>query len=708
MKNDLEKIEQKDVCLVMPPVAFGVMPSLALGILKNCLKAEGLSCYVDYANMHFTNAIGAQGSVGIYHGSLHGFLGEYIFNEAAGIENPYSIDEFIKYQLGDKYNTVEHIYLENVILHGIKTANEETEKTVQRILARNPRIVGCTAVFEQRNAALAILKRIKELRPDIITLMGGFVCFDRAGMAMLRAFPFLDYVFCGESDDIFGPCCKKMIEGTLDELPYGLLKQGMDFPEEPPHRIVHDMDLVPAPDFDDYYEMLRSWRGYEQIQIFQRRSEMRLLLETSRGCWWGAKKHCKFCGLNGQDLSHRKKSPEKVLEEIRETTAKYNNGHICFADNILPMEWFKELIPELREDVRNNEDFDRQYSFTAEIKANLTEEQVKALREAGYRMIQPGIESLSDHILKLLDKGVSGIQNVALLKYARKYGMIALWNVLFGAVGVTPEDYREQKEMIPSLEHLQPPDNAWDIIYMRNSVYYDHQEEYGLHLVPDPVVKFLSPDDPEYVSDIAFHFVDENRKEDPFTIIEKIGLKHAIEKWNKRWKRTGTLARFSMYEEDGILHFTDTREIAKSRSFTLGGIEKDVYLAAAHPRDLNGICEILKDFGKGYASEEIEKVLSELCDNKLMLKASGKYLALAIDISKEESMELSYREFCERMYTDSALKKEASLLNGETIPKHIVCLGEKYGYVFDEKTVAETDLIPKRSDADSYPWAYQY
>jgi len=30
-----------------------------------------------------------------------------------------------------------------------------------------------------------------------------------------------------------------------------------------------------------------------------------LLFETSRGCWWGERSHCTFCGLNGLDLAYR-------------------------------------------------------------------------------------------------------------------------------------------------------------------------------------------------------------------------------------------------------------------------------------------------------------------------------------------------------------------------------------------------------------------
>ena len=37
-----------------------------------------------------------------------------------------------------------------------------------------------------------------------------------------------------------------------------------------------------------------------------------LFLEGSRGCWWGEKHACAFCGLNGRVNVYREKSPEKL------------------------------------------------------------------------------------------------------------------------------------------------------------------------------------------------------------------------------------------------------------------------------------------------------------------------------------------------------------------------------------------------------------
>ena len=41
-----------------------------------------------------------------------------------------------------------------------------------------------------------------------------------------------------------------------------------------------------------------------------------VFVETSRGCWWGERMHCTFCGLNGATMAYRSKSAPRALAEL--------------------------------------------------------------------------------------------------------------------------------------------------------------------------------------------------------------------------------------------------------------------------------------------------------------------------------------------------------------------------------------------------------
>ena len=114
--------------------------------------------------------------------------------------------------------------------------------------------------------------------------------------------------------------------------------------------------------------------------------------------------------------------------------ARYGVRHFQAVDNIISHDYFRSLLPILKERALG-------VTFFYEIKSNLRRDQVQLLREAGVLAVQPGIESLSTHVLALMKKGVTGIQNMALLKWCREYGIEAAWNLLYGFPGETGEDY---------------------------------------------------------------------------------------------------------------------------------------------------------------------------------------------------------------------------------------------------------------------------
>ena len=169
-------------------------------------------------------------------------------------------------------------------------------------------------------------------------------------------------------------------------------------------------------------------------------------------------------------------------------------------DNIISYDYFKTLLPMLAE---------RQLGVNLfyEVKSNLKPEQVSLLKKAGVYAIQPGVESLNSHVLKLMRKGVSALQNIQLLKFCRQYGVEPAWNLLYGFPGETPEDYEATAEYIPALYHLKPPGCASTIRLDRFSPNFDKADEFGLAKIrPFALYNFLYPLPPERVANLAYLF----------------------------------------------------------------------------------------------------------------------------------------------------------------------------------------------------------
>ena len=225
-----------------------------------------------------------------------------------------------------------------------------------------------------------------------------------------------------------------------------------------------------------------------------------LLVETARGCWWGARHHCTFCGLNGSTMAFRSKSPARLLDEMRTLADRWSVETFGVVDNILDMRYFRSVLRDLAED-------DRRLSLFWEVKANLSQDQVRLLADAGVDHVQPGIESLSDDVLARMDKGTTVLRNLAMLKHCREHGVVPEWNLLYGIPGEDPEDYAAMARLIGALTHLTPPSGHGQIRLDRFSPYHEDPTAHGLVDVrPAPPLDLLYPVDAATLARISYYF----------------------------------------------------------------------------------------------------------------------------------------------------------------------------------------------------------
>src|SRR5258708_22444047 len=306
------------------------------------------------------------------------------------------------------------------------------EACLAEIVRERPPLVGFTSTFQQHLASLALARRIKQALPETVVVMGGANCEGVMGAEAVRQFPLLDAVVSGEGEHVVPEVVRRALASrSLSGLPGVRTREGVDeefrshtFPNAPtiPH-----LDDLPYPDFRDFFEQFGASR-------YSREWEASLFFETSRGCWWGERSHCTFCGLNGSSMTYRSKSARRAVDELAQLAREHPGCDIQVTDNILDMAYFKDFLPELAERRLGVDLF-------YETKSNLKKEQIRLLRRAGVRRIQPGIESFSDSVLRLMRKGVTGLQNIQLLKWCKEVGVEPHWNFLWGFPRADPAGY---------------------------------------------------------------------------------------------------------------------------------------------------------------------------------------------------------------------------------------------------------------------------
>jgi magnesium-protoporphyrin IX monomethyl ester (oxidative) cyclase len=623
-----------DVSLVSMPFAEVQRPSIALGLLQAALAGTAIGSEVVYANFHFAETIGLVAYQTMQSAPTDHLLGEWCFAGLLFPDVPKSNEEYLNLVLEVRCQGFPaELEQRKDLMRWVRAQSADlVDRVAKHIVGRGPRIVGCSSVFQQHCASLALLKRIREFSPDTVLLMGGANCEGEMGVETLREFPWVDCVVSGEADEIFADLCRVLLDRgravDRSKLPYGAISQGHlrhVFPVvwengvQAPRPLIRDMDALPTPDYHDYFETLRSSTLSSLVQPG-------LLAESSRGCWWGEKSHCTFCGLNGTGMKHRSKSPERVLSELSELSERYGTRSIQFVDNILDMSYFKTVLPRLAASGDT-------YALFYEIKANLKREQVRLLADAGVRWIQPGIESLDDNVLRLIGKGNSTLMNLQLLKWSCEYSIDAAWNMLCGIPGESDSWYAEMSKWLPAIFHLQPPSGLNRVRYDRFSPYHMRPRDFGLMLQPSRAYGYIYPLPKESLMRLAYSFEDSRHEGHIHRGLHsqpgQQELQEVLQEWKRVWHTSRPVLRVS--QEGPRLRIVDTRRVAHQRNWALGELEAEVY----------GLCDsaqtpaaLLKEISARrdaeVSVEEVERAIQTLCDAKVLLQMNGKLLGLGI------------------------------------------------------------------------------
>jgi ribosomal peptide maturation radical SAM protein 1 len=611
------------IALVNVPFGMADRPSIQCAILKSCVKRAGHEADVFYLNLELAAELGADLYQHLSIMSTDQLLGEWLFSscafdelreDAAYLSTYFPNDEIIKDWGVDSQQLVR---LRNQLIPAW------VDRWINTIDWGRYDIVGFTTTFEQNNAAFSLARRIKERHPEVLIIFGGANFDGTMGREYIRALPFIDYAVVGEADDLLPEIMTRVAEGesllgmrgVVGRADGQLVENGL-----PPR--IEDMDSLPDPDYTEYFETL--FRLGPQTVLGN--AAPGLLFETSRGCWWGEKQHCTFCGLNALGMQFRAKSPSAALGQLERLSTKYNINKFEAVDNIIDHRYIEKLCGPLAE-----HHFD--YRIFYEVKANISPRQLKAMARAGITRIQPGIESLNTHILALMRKGTTMVRNVRLLKWAHYYGMQVGWNILLGFPGETEEDYVEQNRVISLLRHLPPPAGHGRIRLERFSPYFFDPSFPVSNVRPLAAYGFIYPQQKINLAEIAYYFDYDMDSTLPYAHHRK--LRDLIREWKEAWRHQPRPTL--LYQRaPGWLQIVD-RRTQNVAVYMLSDWEADVYeMCGETEHSAAWLAKALAERSgrDGIGVTEVEAALGKLRDLGLMLEEQNSFLSLALPANR--------------------------------------------------------------------------
>jgi ribosomal peptide maturation radical SAM protein 1 len=603
------------VLLVVPPFHQLFIPAIGVSLLKAALARIDVSCDVLYLNLKFAERIGAKLYTRIAVGGRHpALVGEWIFagdlfGDAAPDPQRY-LDDVLLGRYGDAYDRAQTAQLAELRAR----VPAFLDVVMDRVAWDQYAVVGATSTFQQNCASLALLRRLKARHPEILTVMGGANCEGAMGGALHRLFPCVDYVCSGEADRVFPELVRRLLAGESPRGLPGIFARGeISLLGDQTHApMVLALDQLPYPDYDDYFrQLVASPLAAVETPL--------LPFQTSRGCWWGAKHHCKFCGLNGGGMDYRSKSPQRALEEIDYLVDRYGVRNVYAVDAILDFRYFDTVVRELAERPRPPRLF-------YETKSNLTRAQLRLLARAGVKFLQPGIESLSTPTLRLMDKGVTGLQNVRTLKWCAEVGIQPEWNFLYGFPGEEADEYQRLAELVPSLTHLQPPAGGGRVRVDRFSPYFDEAAANGLmNLRASIAYPHVYPFPPADLDRLAYYFdYDYADGREPERYAAPLSAAIVV------WQAQGATARLELRDAGDRLELHDTRPAAVRPLTTLEGPARLAYLALDAGNTADGVRAALQEeLEDASPAGEIAGWLEAWRRDRLVMQEGARHLSLA-------------------------------------------------------------------------------
>lgn len=630
--------------LVCMPFGGVFSPSIGLSLLKAELAAQGMPARVRYFSIRFAELVGQD----FYYKlacddtpSVETLAGDWIFSRAlfgARPENEAYVDAILRRRaswIASDSDAPAAPALVARILRAREQVDGFLEWCLQQVVRARPKLLGFSSMFQQHVASLALARLVKRALPETFVVFGGASCEGVMGAETVRQFPFVDAAVSGEGDLVFPELVRRVLGGrAVSDLPGVLTREALATPpvarDLSPGPMVQELDALPYPDYDDYFEQFKASR-------YGRVWQPCIYIETSRGCWWGEKSHCTFCGLEPRSLAFRRKSAPRAISELTWLCRRHPGCAVEATDNVLDTRYFEDFVPAL---AARRPSLDLFY----EVKANLKKEQVRLLRDAGIRSIQPGIESLSDVVLKLMRKGTTALQNIQLLKWCRELGVDPGWNLLWGFPGEPPEEYARMADLVPLLTHLPPPAAAGVMRLDRFSPGFEEAERLGFADVePLPAYRHVYALPDEALARLACFFT--------FGYREPRDVRGYVSRLDSRirvWARLfGKHDLFSV-DRGGWLLLWDLRPASRGTLTTLRGVDRVLYKACDSTCDRRRLAQsVASEPGGPISPEEVTRRLEPLLERGLMVRDGSRYLALAIPLATYSPSPAAVRRFFE-------------------------------------------------------------
>ena len=523
------------ILLAFPPLwSFNLAPMLSLPLLSGMLKKQGHDVEIMDINSLFMNFVLSRDFLG-YCNAHDQFLKRRITELQKAPQTTKSLDLLMSYRsnfilldnirkkglfsflmnypvaqraIAESFSKQDSVVFENnlsglklnlrnIFAQALKSGNALKQpffyvweqQIIKRITDISPDLIGFSIYDDlQLDWTLNFAKELKK-KSNAKIILGGTDISQRRNNLPENIFDTVDIINYGEGEEVFS----RIAKGTpLENVPNIIFK---------------DNDgNIKTNDMKDSAENIfykPNYKGIDFNQYFLPKPVLQI--ESSRGCYWH---RCIFCTF--MDCSKYKvKNVDALIEEIKEYVNVYNIRHFFFTDSAIHPNYARKFSEKLRE---NN--LKIYYLTFLRLDKEFDEDLLKLMYDTGLRIAMWGVESGSERILNMYDKGTEPVRNAKIINTAHEIGIYNYCWLMTKFPKETKEDIDKTRDFLTQNYDAIDLVSFHEFTLMPTSPIEKRKQEFGLGNYNFKEIEVYNP--PEEINDYA------NRlKQDMFYLYDK-------------------------------------------------------------------------------------------------------------------------------------------------------------------------------------------
>lgn len=307
------------------------------------------------------------------------------------------------------------------------------EDKADDIISFSPDIIGISCMSHNYANAIKIASYIKK-KANIPIVFGG--PHPTIMYKDILKNGFVDFIIMGEGEETFKKLCQNLETNTFENIDGLCHAHNEVCIINPKNDFINNLDEIPFP--------ARHLLRMKDYKLFDDYGNRMATIISSRGCPY----RCTYCykGLFG--VTYRERSPQNIIEEIKQCKEEFGYNSFYFIDDLFTMS--PKRIYGLTKAIKE-ENLDIRWQCLARVN-NSTLEMFNQMKDSGCYKVHFGIESGNQNILNRVKKGITIGQVRNAVKNCKKARIRTKGYFMLGLPGDTMETMQDTLDFATELK----------------------------------------------------------------------------------------------------------------------------------------------------------------------------------------------------------------------------------------------------------------